>query len=176
MSKGLSKVWAAGVLAAILVASASLIINLSSLYEPRESLTCTTTLTVTQTYTATSTVTTTQTYTTTTLTTTTGEPFVRIISSEGSCGGLESPSLSFERRGEYVLLTYAESAGVPCFRQIIEDVLILERYPPLVKITLRLQPTSDGCILCTGVVETVLEVGPVPTGTEIVVNGLRVQV
>jgi hypothetical protein len=102
------------------------------------------------------------------------EPMITIVRSEGRCGDLEKPLLSFEREGEYILLKYLESANVPCNRHIIDETVTLEKWPPIIEITLELESTSDVCIECIGTIETTLQVGPVPTGTEIVVNGLRV--
>lgn len=105
------------------------------------------------------------------------EPNVTIINSTGRCGDLEKPLLSFEREDDdYIILKYLESANVPCNRHNIKESIILERWPPQIEITLELESTSDVCVECIGTIETTLRVGPVPSGTEIVVNGLRVVV
>ena len=102
------------------------------------------------------------------------EPSISIVNSAGSCGDLEKPLLAFERGGQYVFLRYFESAGVPCYRHVIDKSFILERFPLIINLTLKLESTSDTCVECIGVIETLLRVGPVSEGTEIVVNGLRV--
>jgi len=84
--------------------------------------------------------------------------------------------LTFERDGEYVLLRYRESASVPCYRHVIVETLILDRLPPLIDVKLRLEPTSDICVECIGVIETTLRVGPVASRAEISVNNLRITV
>jgi hypothetical protein len=104
------------------------------------------------------------------------EPKVTIVSSNGRCGDLENPLLTFERDGEYVLLRYLESANVPCYQHILDETVIFEKWPPTIEITLKLETTSDVCVECIGTIETILQVGPVPDGTEIIVNGLRVVV
>ncbi|NIM46089.1 MAG: hypothetical protein GTN80_09895 [Nitrososphaeria archaeon] len=104
------------------------------------------------------------------------EPSISIVRSDGKCGDLEKPLLAFEREGENVILRYLESANVPCYRHVIDKSVILERWPPIIDITLKLESTSDVCVECIGTIETVLRVGPVPDGTEITVNGLSVTV
>ena len=97
--------------------------------------------------------------------------------SDGGCGNLETPLLTLEKekdREGYVLLRYQEGANVPCYRHVIEKRVILEKWPPIIEITLKLESTSNVCIECIGIIETVLQIGPVPDGTEIVVNDLRV--
>jgi hypothetical protein len=102
---------------------------------------------------------------------------ISIVSSEGRCGNLESPLLTLEKESEgYVLLRYLEGANVPCYRHVIDKGDILEKWPPIIEITLKLESTSDVCVECIGIIETILRIGPVPDGTEIVVNDLRVVV
>lgn len=102
---------------------------------------------------------------------------ISIVSSDGMCGDLENPLLTLEEGSEgYVLLRYLEPANIPCYRHVIDKSVILEKWPPIIEITLKLESTSDVCDQCIGIIETVLRVGPVPDGTEIVVNGLRIVV
>lgn len=104
------------------------------------------------------------------------QPIVSILECNGRCGDLAEPVLMLERDGDDAILTFQESAGVPCFRHVISQVFILERKPPIIDITLELESTSDACIECVGLIESRIRVGPVERGVEIVVNGIRVVV
>ncbi len=104
------------------------------------------------------------------------EPTVSILECDGRCGDLAEPVLMLEREGDDAILTFQESAGVPCFRHVISQVFILERKPPIIDITLELESTSDACVACVGLIESRIRVGPVESGVEIVVNGVRVVV
>ena len=104
------------------------------------------------------------------------EPTVSILECDGRCGDLAEPVLMLEREGDDAILTFQESAGVPCFRHVISQVFILERKPPIIDITLELESTSDACVECVGLIESRIRVGPVESGVEIVVNGVRVVV
>ena len=104
------------------------------------------------------------------------EPTVSILECDGRCGDLAEPVLMLERVGDDAIVTFQESAGVPCFRHVISQVFILERKPPIIDITLQLESTSDACVECVGLIESRIRVGPVERGTEIVVNGIRVVV
>lgn len=79
-----------------------------------------------------------------------------------------------ERDGDYAIVTFQESAGVPCFRHVISQVIILERDPIIVDITLELESTAEFCVECVGLIESRIRIGPVERGIEIVVNGVRV--
>lgn len=103
-------------------------------------------------------------------------PSISILECNGSCGDILEPSIEFEREGDLVILTYREPTSVPCFRHVIENTIIRERFPPSIDIELGLESTSDQCIECVGVVETIIRVGPIPIGTDVAVNGLRVVV
>jgi len=180
MGESTSPSWWFGLLA-IVLSIAALGVSVTSLYlvAPQQK-------TDTATITTTSTVTMTTTLTTSVWwhSTTTGPaPFITVLGSRGTCGVLEEPELSYVRINNYVLLIYREQASVPCYRHVITSTAILERYPPIINITLELERTSDICIECIGVIETILRVGPLegpgapntfPDGTEIVVNGLTV--
>ncbi len=104
------------------------------------------------------------------------QPTVSILECDGRCGDLAEPVLMLERDGDDAIVTFQESAGVPCFRHVISQVFILERLPPIIDITLELESTSDACVECVGLIESRIRVGPVERGTEIVVNGIRVVV
>ncbi|MCZ6647870.1 MAG: hypothetical protein O7B30_01305, partial [Thaumarchaeota archaeon] len=97
------------------------------------------------------------------------EPTVSILECDGRCGDLAEPVLMLERVGDDAIVTFQESAGVPCFRHVISQVFILERKPPIIDITLQLESTSDACVECVGLIESRIRVGPVERGTEIVV-------
>lgn len=119
--------------------------------------------------------------TTITMTRTYDSNGVNILKSVGSCGGQENPSLDIVERvltdgGYIVTLLYREGASSPCYKHHLAQAVVQESYPPRVVITLELEPTSDICILCLGIVETRLLVGPYPAGTVIDVNGLNVVV
>ena len=102
-------------------------------------------------------------------------PFIFIVKSDGRCAySNEKNQLTFERKGEYVLLRYSQMTNIPCFRHLIENYVILKRNPPIVNITLGTEATSQYCIECIGLIETVLQIGPIPIGTDIIVNGLIV--
>ncbi len=103
-------------------------------------------------------------------------PSISILECNGTCGDIREPSLEFEREGDSVILTYREPTSVPCFRHVLEDTIIRERFPPSIDIELGLESTQDQCIECVGVVETIIRVGPIPAGTDVAVNGLRVVV
>lgn len=120
-------------------------------------------------------------------TTTPSAPFreFSVLESRGICGTLEKPELSYVRVGDYVLLIYREQADSPCYRHTMPIVTELTIWPPIIVITLNLERTSDICVKCVGVIETILRVGPlrgpgnvttVPDGTKIDVNGLEVVV
>jgi len=113
--------------------------------------------------------------------------YASIIDSSGRCGTLEKPILKIvekkpvnEENGYVVTILYSEQTSVPCYRHVIENSYLLKRYPPIVEISLKLESTSDVCIECVGVVETLIKIGsrdnPIPEGTEIKVNGLVVVV
>ena len=104
------------------------------------------------------------------------QPTVSILECDGRCGGLAEPVLMLERDGDDAILTFQESADVPCFRHVISQVFILERKPPIIDISLELESTSDACDDCVGLIESRIRVGPVERGVEIVVNGVRVVV
>ncbi len=104
------------------------------------------------------------------------QPTVSILECDGRCGDLAEPVLMLEMDGDDAILTFQESAGVPCFRHVISQVFILERKPPIIDITLELESTSDACVECVGLIESRIRVGPVESGVEIVVNGVRVVV
>ena len=105
-------------------------------------------------------------------------PTVSILECEGRCGGLAEPVLMLERDGDDAILTFQESAGGPCFRHVISQVFILERKLSIIDITLELEAISDSapCRDCVGLIESRIRVGPVESGVEIVVNGVRVVV
>lgn len=103
-------------------------------------------------------------------------PSISILECNGSCGDLAEHTIEFERVGDFVLLTYREPTSVPCFRHVVEDTVIRERFPPSIDIELGLESTDDQCIECVGVVQTIIRVGPIPVGTDVAVNGLRVVV
>ncbi len=103
-------------------------------------------------------------------------PSISILECNGSCGDILEPSIEFERDGDLVIITYREPTSVPCFRHVIEDTIIRERFPPSIDIELGLESTQDQCIECVGFVETIIQVGPIPAGTDVAVNGLRVVV
>ncbi len=105
------------------------------------------------------------------------EPTISIVSSDGRCGDLEEPFLTLDKDADgYVLLQYLESANVPCYRHVILEKVILERWPTIIKITLEFESTSEVCVECVGTIDTTLRVGPISEGTEIIVNDLRVVV
>jgi len=180
MGQSTSPGWWFGLLA-IVLSIAALGVSVTSLYlvAPQQK-----TDTATITKTSTVSVTTTLTTSVWSHSTTTGPaPFVTVLESRGTCGVLEEPKLSYVRVDNYVILIYREQASVPCYRHVITSTAILERYPPIINITLELERTSDICVECIGVIETILRVGPLegpgapntfPDGTDIVVNGLRV--
>lgn len=168
MAEKASRIWFWGVLLATALASASLTISLINIYSPLSQRTVTITCTTTQTITETTT------YIVTTSTTQLTEPTITIVSSDGRCGDLDEPLLTFTREGEYVLLRYLEATSVPCYRHVVVKSVVLERWPPIIDITLELESTSEVCVECVGIIETTLRVGLVPDGVEIVVNGLRV--
>ena len=110
--------------------------------------------------------------------------FVEIVESGGECGVQEMPTLSLVRKrevgegNEYVVwVAYREQARDPCNIHAVKgDVIILPIDPPIIRITLELQRTSEVCVQCVGVVETVIRIGspdyPIPAGTKIEINGL----
>ena len=121
--------------------------------------------------------------TTETVTTTVGEGRIgiEILSSRGMCDSQEAPSLSIIRKdsigGEYfVVLSYREPTNDPCYTHTLADTIILEKYPPIVKINLKLERTADVCVKCLGVVETLIKIGPIPEGTEIEIGEVMVRV
>jgi len=172
--------WWFGLLAMVL-AIAALGVSVTSLYlaAPQWKIS-----TATSTTTSTAIVTTTLTTSVWSRSTATGPaPLVSVLGSRGACGVLETPEISYVRADDYVLVIYREQASVPCYRHVITRSVVLERWPPIIDISLNLERTSDICVECLGVIESVLRVGPlqgsdgamtIPNGTDIVVNGLRV--
>ncbi len=167
-------------LVAVVLAVAAVAVSLTSLYlmAPQKAATATSTTT------STAVVTTTLTTTVWQGTTTTGPApsLVSVLGSRGSPGMLEEPQISYIRVEDYVLVIYREQASVPCYRHVVAETKILERWPPIIDITLELERTSEICIEVIAVIESVLRVGPLdgpdamPDGTDIVVNGLRIVV
>gem|GEM_PF-1770021 len=161
----------AGVAVAALVLSAfSLQLILFGTSERSNDVTCTTTITNTITITK---------------TVTSGGPSgadVVIFQSWGSCGQVGRPSLELVKRvpsgdGFTVILVYRENAPNPCNRHYIVESFFLTSYPPQLHITLGLKATSETCIQCLGVIETMIEVRTsLPAWTVIVINGLSVTV
>ncbi len=112
---------------------------------------------------------------------------VQIVDSSGRCGVQEKPKLEIVDKkpvngggGYVVVVLYSEPTSVPCYRHVLDSMYVLKRYPPIVEISLRLEATSEICVECVGVVNTLIKIGssdnPIPEGTEIRVNGLSVVV
>jgi len=110
-----------------------------------------------------------------------------IEDSSGRCGSQEKPKLEIVDKkpvnngeGYIVVIAYSEQTNVPCYRHVVENIYVSPRNPPVIVVNLKLEPTSEICIQCVGVVETLIRIGsagePIPEGTEIRVNGLAVVV
>ena len=159
--------------AALVLSAVSFQLALSGMSGRSSELTCTTTITKTVTITQTA---------TTTSDRSGGADIVDVAGSLGSCGQVEVPSLEVVERfpsgdGFTVTLLYRENAPNPCNRHIVVESFLLESYPPQLHITLGLKATSEICIQCLGVIETIIQVRTVlPAGTVIVVNGLSITV
>jgi len=161
-----------------LVIASGLVYLATSINQYEEAPCPTTTTTITETITIT---------VFTSATQTQADKLVEIEKSAGRCGVLEKPSLAIIKKekisdeGYIVWLSYKEGTSVPCFRHVIEgDIITLLIHPPIFKINLGLERTSDICVECVGVVETIIRVGsqnrPIPEGTKIEVNGISVAV
>ena len=98
---------------------------------------------------------------------------VEILKSQGKCGVSAAELSLMAFNGDYALVRFREPATVPCFQHVIAGV---EYSPGKVRITLKLQRTSEICVQCVGVIETELRIGPVAPGTEITVNNMSIKV
>ncbi len=101
---------------------------------------------------------------------------VIILESRGNCGSPVKALSLLGFDGEYAVIKFEESATVPCFRHVLQGIEVIPGNPTKVKITLKLEKTSDICIQCVGVIESELKIGPIKPGTEIIVNGVSLGV
>jgi len=105
-----------------------------------------------------------------------GEVSVVVLNSTGRCGGGESELVLLSFDGQYAVIRFVGPASNPCHRHVVDEVKSLPTEPLTVVIKLRTEKTSDVCIQCTGEIETRLKLGPLESGCEIEVNGLRIKV
>lgn len=143
-------------------AALALGIGFSQTFVREDSATCTTTTTSTVFYTG-------------------AVPFIQVVSSQGRCGSMDEAVLEVVEKelgsdGYVVTLLYREAVPNPCHQHRVVKAYFNDGNTPMLEITLEAVSTAETCIQCVGVVETLIQTGPLPIGAVVVVNGVEAAV